>query len=791
VKDLIGKGKPFYSALDKAAGLLKRKVGTGAEFMKELMALPGIKQSEIEERKLGELLGMPRMTHDQFMANLATRPAPAIREKVFGEEPSQGEVIKESNKLIRQMARNYSNMADTSSEAREMMNDELRRVRENQRPQIMESVKRGLGSATHHEAYTLPGGENYREILIKAPKQNRYWAQKHDGEKVFFDDPDEASRHAGSTGQAGRVEGSESGFSGVGAHFGGQSDILASMRVKDRTGPNGEKLLHLEELQSDWHQQGREKGYRGDYEPVWQMLDKRDELHDKRQELIRQMRAIDKTGGTPPQELIDQIHGIRDQLQEIEDKKDKARNAVPDAPFKKNWEEMALKRLIHHAAENGYHGIVVTPGAEQADRYSLAKHLDALHYNPDTHRLIGKKNGRMLIDEVAVPPEKLESYVGKDTAKKVMEQEPNVNGLRSLLGEELVVGGEGMKGFYDKKVPNILNAIGKKHGIKTQLHGHSVHTPKSGQSITDMLRAENMTENDWQDMNPDDRMAMIDRHDQRSKEHHTKLHHFPITEDMRKDILTNGLPLYADGGEVDAEEVFMGKGGKVKELEQYLRDREGEYGLKRLQRAADEIPGLENMYTLDALKRAFGGDNAKALMTMDPALFEKYAVRLFDPNDYDEDEYADESPHGNIHEYIQQLAKIKGGFADVPFLEVGRRKPEYLPSIEGHEGRHRSRALTSKGVKKSLVQLLPTGRMREPMPRKYREDFIEAMKKELGEKRLVTPEGRSLLPADLTAQEHRNLENRNLVASNRPQLPEIYKDGGEVDAESYFFPNKE
>jgi hypothetical protein len=247
----------------------------------------------------------------------------------------------------------------------------------------------------------------------------------------------------------------------------------------------------------------------------------------------------------------------------------------------------------------------------------------------------------------------------------------------------------------------------------------------------------------------------------------------------------------ADGGEVDAEEVFMGKGGKVKELEQYLRDREGEYGLKRLQRAADEIPGLENMYTLDALKRAFGGDNAKALMTMDPALFEKYAVRLFDPNDYDEDEYADESPHGNIHEYIQQLAKIKGGFADVPFLEVGRRKPEYLPSIEGHEGRHRSRALTSKGVKKSLVQLLPTGRMREPMPRKYREDFIEAMKKELGEKRLVTPEGRSLLPADLTAQEHRNLENRNLVASNRPQLPEIYKDGGEVDAESYFFPNKE
>jgi hypothetical protein len=33
------------------------------------------------------------------------------------------------------------------------------------------------------------------------------------------------------------------------------------MRLKDREGPNGEKLLHLEELQSDWHQEGRKKGY--------------------------------------------------------------------------------------------------------------------------------------------------------------------------------------------------------------------------------------------------------------------------------------------------------------------------------------------------------------------------------------------------------------------------------------------------------------------------------------------------------------------------------------------------
>jgi hypothetical protein len=250
---------------------------------------------------------------------------------------------------------------------------------------------------------------------------------------------------------------------------------------------------------------------------------------------------------------------------------------------------------------------------------------------------------------------------------------------------------------------------------------------------------------------------------------------------------------YADGGEVDAETVFMAKGGStIKQLEEYLRDREGEYGLKRLQRAADEIPGLENMYTLQALKEAFGGDNAKALMTMNPADFERFAVRLFSDPDTREDEmnekmeYVRGLPPMTHHEYIKYLAKIKGGFADVPFLEVHKR-PEYLPNISGHEGRHRSRAFVEKGAKKSLVRLLPSPSMREPMPRKYREDFIEAMKKELGEKRLVTGENRSLLPADLEAPEHKNIERRNMLGG-RPQLPEIYKDGGDVDAESCFFP---
>ena len=138
MKDLVGQGKPFHSALDKAAGLLKRKVGTGAEFMQELKGLGGIKQAEMDERGLGELLGAPRMTHEQFMATLGSKPAPAIQEKVLGEkpnEPDQANVIKLANAHARTSALNYAETADTSREARQMRADELRRLRENHRPQ--------------------------------------------------------------------------------------------------------------------------------------------------------------------------------------------------------------------------------------------------------------------------------------------------------------------------------------------------------------------------------------------------------------------------------------------------------------------------------------------------------------------------------------------------------------------------------------------------------------------------------------------------------------------------------
>jgi len=445
MKELVGQGKPFHSALDKAAGVLKRKVGTGAEFMKELMSLPGVKQTEIAERGLGDVMNMPKMTHEQFMSALSSKPAPAIKEKVLG-KMSDSEFLEKANEVSEDIYGVPYGQLDHEKQS---------------------SIEGHIDEDTsHHRGLTLPGGENYREMLIKAPEAKDL-------------------------------------FKGVSSHFGGEPGILASMRLKDRTGPNGEKLLHLEELQSDWHQKGREHGYI-DPNEIWNITKK----------MIRNEPLTQEENNN----YVSSQYGPK----------------VPNAPFKKNWEEMALKRLIHHAAEKGYHGIVVTPGHEQADRYSLKHHVGQVYAKPTGNGkydvTIDQKNGDGFYDTARTGPidiNEIQNLIGKELAEKIASQDKE----HTYSGLDLEVGGEGMKGFYDKKVPNILNSIGKKYGVKTQLHAHPIKTER-------------------EQMVPDNAgLGMI----RSGKPEYAHAHHFPITEEMRKDVLTNGLPLYAEGGGVPSQ----------------------------------------------------------------------------------------------------------------------------------------------------------------------------------------------------------------------------------------------
>jgi len=526
MKELVGKGKPFYSALDRALETLPEKASP-EQIVNHLIKM-GVKPQEIIDRRMDKEVGAPLIPRERtvklkkpddkgrteivepYFETTRVSGAKAIPRKVVSE-------LAQKNPMVAPVEKVLGKMSD--SEFLQRANDIAEQnfgVPYGQLDHEKQSSIEGYidEDTSHHRGLTLPGGENYREMLIKAPEAKDL-------------------------------------FKGVSSHFGGERGILASMRLKDRIAPGDmgyalvnkrsgnksqifstpeeaqaamlsmpesmrpmldivqtrgadKKLLHLEELQSDWHQQGREHGYI-DPNEIWNITKK----------MIRNEPLTQEENNNY---VSSQYGGPK----------------VPNAPFKKNWEEMALKRLIHHAAEKGYHGIVVTPGHEQADRYSLKHHVGQVYAKPTGNGkydvTIDQKNGDGFYDTARTGPidiNEIQNLIGKELAEKIASQDKE----HTYSGLDLEVGGEGMKGFYDKKVPNILNSIGKKYGVKTQLHAHPIKTER-------------------EQMVPDNAgLGMI----RSGKPEYAHAHHFPITENMRKDVLTNGLPLYAEGGGVPSQ----------------------------------------------------------------------------------------------------------------------------------------------------------------------------------------------------------------------------------------------
>jgi hypothetical protein len=490
----------------------------------------------VAERGLGELLNAPKMTHEQFMAALGKKPAPAIGEKVLGEQVKDNKVRNQAwDKAYEEALDALLDSGISTDQARQRAL-EVADYRMNEHLPESETQEH----STHHGQWTLPGGKNYREMLIKAPEPQDYTEEIMGAHAKLRRIP----YHGRTPEQEGQVsalakklrelekkqEEQPKVFPGVPQHFGGEPGILASLRLKDRTGPNGEKLLHLEELQSDWHQKGRERGYMDSAE-AQEVENKSKQIAKQRRELVNELTKHEHEHGFISPEMQSRWNAFKEIEDEHKEKTREVNTRVPNAPFKKNWEEMALKRLIHHAAENGYHGIVITPGAEQADRYGLAKHVGMVSYHPGEKRFQAFKHNReTVVNESGASPERVAELIGKEAAQRLLEA-PKVGDHHFLEGEDLNIGGEGMKGFYDKKVPNILNSIGKKYGVKTELHAHPIETGR-------------------EEMVPDNAgLGQI----RSGKPAYAQAHYFPITEEMRQDVKKNGIPLYESGGSVSTQ----------------------------------------------------------------------------------------------------------------------------------------------------------------------------------------------------------------------------------------------
>ena len=185
-----------------------------------------------------------------------------------------------------------------------------------------------------------------------------------------------------------------------------EPNVIAHLRFNERKGPNGERILFLEELQSDWHLQGRKKGYGG---------------------------------------------------------------RVPDAPFKGSWHELALKRMLRFAAEGNYDKLAWIDGEETAKRYDLSQRVDSVEVSESggTYDIKVKEPDDSGYHTVARDVKKgdVEKYIGKELAKKAIDK-AWTDGVARLEGVDLEIGGEWAYNLYDRMVPQFLKRYGKKWGSR-------------------------------------------------------------------------------------------------------------------------------------------------------------------------------------------------------------------------------------------------------------------------------------------------------------------------------------
>ena len=453
----------LYSRGAEAALELPQQTGTVQQMVNMLRKQPGVTEAELKNSgilEMAEVSGADKITREALASKIEDA-FPKIEARVY----------------------------TASEDSSVFPTDDLNRAR--------------------YENYTVPKGKNYREVTLNY-KDNPYPEQREKIEseiknaytlrlaarnkKAAFDSsttPEERTRVENEIENFRKVENrlitrlnslSDEYF--IGGHH-GDTNTLAHVRMSDRVGPNGEKVLHVEEIQSDWGQQGREKGFRQrSVEDIDQDLYEVSEAYYYRSEMTEK-----------------QFNAKRKVL-------NNERKLPSPAPYVGNtsaWTDLALKHILKTAADGNYDKIIYTPGAEHVGRFSLRNSVEKINYFPDDNRLEIRLSEDEIVERDNVKPEDLSKFIGKELSQKLLKDENVVHfstgnkgpSHHSLEGDGLEIGGEGMIDYYDNIVPKRLQALASQHDKNAKVGYTDVALPfkyakestAPGLTITPEMRA--------------------------------------------------------------------------------------------------------------------------------------------------------------------------------------------------------------------------------------------------------------------------------------------------------------
>jgi len=349
--------------------------------------------------------------------------------------------------------------------------------------------------STKFSQYQLEGEkENYKEVLVTMPtkiskakaiqKENGNWVIKYpDGTTSFAEykskqfaekDIQEGIKNKGEIKRTDEFKSS---------HF-DEPNILVHLRMNTRTDANGNKVLFLEEVQSDWGQKGKKEGFSLTSEEKSKLIEEHRGVLAELQDIdVKIIEAVDNINKNilelteRKQELLDKSEKLKDQI---------FKNKAQQAPFVTDtnaWTKLALKVALKEAVKQGADKITWTTGEQQNERYDLSKQVQSISYEKKSKEFSSKaqekgqdlyslyietkESGYEQFDDLTIS--EVEGYVGKDIANKIQNNEGNKENLdtskgnkkvNKLTGIDLKVGGKGMKGFYGSPTEGSLGIVG-------------------------------------------------------------------------------------------------------------------------------------------------------------------------------------------------------------------------------------------------------------------------------------------------------------------------------------------
>lgn len=530
--------RPFYSQLQR---VIDKKVQGNSIPAAQLAAIVrnpqnGVKAEELKWSGLDDFLKGKGKVTKQEVVDFLKQNEVQIKEIEKGIEGNDraAELDQQIDDLEREIQ-----YGDFSNDREELttLRDQLRSLR---------AKRDDANPSTKFEQYQLPGGENYRELLFTLPRKQRAGfgitgdaangfqlrdrMNKVIGEYRTDAEAQEAYRKAEGLSMRDVAPPYNS------SHW-DEANVLGHVRFNERTGAEGKKVLFVEEIQSDWHQEGRKRGYKGNPNtegwtaklgegdpasgPVWEV----------RNNTGRWVVGIPtESGRTTAEEAIRRAADSERGPDHIR---------VPDAPFKSNWHELLFKRMLRYAAENGFDKLAWTTGEQQADRYNLAKQVNKIRINKNEDGTfevvpypINQSGPAPGIDNVKL--EKLSDIIGKDLAEKVSQQTEDSH---DYSGVDLKVGGEGMKGFYDKILPDFARKYGKKWSAEVGQTKISDPEAFKTESYSDFRERTGLDESEARGRYMKERQGRDPGN--------ISIHSITITPEMKQSVLGEGQPLFS------------------------------------------------------------------------------------------------------------------------------------------------------------------------------------------------------------------------------------------------------